>query len=188
MPNFPGHCPIANFENRYLILSHGQVKNLANNEMLTPIKNSNGYYKVGLADGKGNIVQKSIHRLVAEHFLPNPYKHTQINHINGNKADNCWFNLEWCSATQNAQHALKTGLRPGYMSADQKEEGLYRILAGEQVKDLAIEWNRAPETLHKFFRTTAIRLGLEKEWAKQMKENRKNAAIRNLAKINYKHS
>ena len=182
--NYLKHRPVANFENRYRISCDGTIMNLANNSPLTHMRNPNGYYKVSLADGEGGATQKSVHRLVAEHFIPNPYGYAQINHINGNKADNRYFNLEWCSCEQNVQHALKTGLRPGYMSADDKERYMRRILSGEQVKDLAIELNRAPETLHKFFRTTAARLGLTPEWLAKMKENRKNAAIRNLAKVN----
>ena len=89
-------------------------------------------------------------------------------------------NLEWVSASQNIQHALETGLRPGYMSADDKEMYLKRVLAGEQVKDIAAAINRRPETLHGMLRTTATRLGLDNQWETQMKENRRVAAIRNL--------
>lgn len=172
--------PIANFENRYSITRQGEVINLATNTALTPIKNPNGYLKVGLADGKGGHTQLSIHVLVAKHFLPNPYAHKQVNHIDGNKENNHMSNLEWCSASRNINHALETGLRPGYMSADDKEKYLQRVLAGEQVKDIAAAINRRPETLHKMLRTTATRLGLAAEWESQMKENRRVAAIQNL--------
>lgn len=172
--------PIANFEQRYLISTSGEVINLATNTVLTPIKNPNGYLKVGLADGKGGHTQLSIHVLVAKHFLPNPYDHKQVNHKDGNKENNHVDNLEWVSASQNIQHALETGLRPGYMSANDKEIYLKRVLAGEQVKDIALAINRRPETLHKMLRTTATRLGLSSEWETQMKGNRRAAAIRNL--------
>ena len=177
--------PIANHEQRYSITRQGEVINLANNTALTPIKNPNGYLKVGLADGKGGHTQLSIHALVARHFLPNPYDHKQVNHIDGNKENNHMSNLEWVSASQNIQHALETGLRPGYMSADDKEMYLKRVLAGEQVKDIAAAINRRPETLHKMLRDTASRTGVRDQWNAIMKENRKNAGIRNLTKINY---
>lgn len=176
--------PIANHEQRYSITRQGEVINLANNTALTPIKNPNGYLKVGLADGKGGHTQLSIHVLVAKHFLPNPYDHKQVNHIDGNKENNHMSNLEWVSASQNIQHALETGLRPGYMSADDKEMYLKRVFAGEQVKDIAAAINRRPETLHKMLRTTATRLGLDSQWETQMKENRRVAAIQNLKSQN----
>lgn len=176
--------PIAHYENRYLITETGQVLNLANNCFLTPTANPNGYLKVALADGKGGQHQLSMHRLVAKHFIPNPYDHPQVNHKNGNKKDNHVLNLEWVSPTENTNHALMTGLRSGYMSADDKESLLQRVLNGEQVKDLATETGRRSETLHKMLRTTAERLNLKQAWETQMKENRRNAAVKQLAKIN----
>lgn len=176
--------PIAYFENRYLINENGQIINLANNSILKPTKNPNGYLKVGLAQGDGTHKQELVHILVAKHFIPNPYGYPQVNHKNGNKLDCRKQNLEWCSPQQNVLHAFKTGLRPGYMSANDKEKYLAEVLSGKQVNDLAIEIQRRPETLHKMLRETAIRLGIHDDWVRVMKENRKNAAIRNLKKIN----
>ena len=176
--------PIANYENRYKINAVGEVLNLANNKKLTPIKNSNGYLKVSLANGDGTAKQCLIHILVAKHYLPNPYGYPEVNHKDGNKSWNWYGNLEWCTSQQNAQHALKTGLRPGYMSANEKEEHMFAVLGGIQVKDIAIKINRRPETLHKMLRETAKRLNMHGLWKEKMRENRRNAAIRNLEKIN----
>lgn len=176
--------PIAHFENRYKIGKDGSILNLANNTLLTPIKNSNGYLKVALANGEGKNKQLSIHKLIAEHFLPNPYNYPQVNHIDGDKTNNNISNIEWCTAKQNINHAFKTGLRPGYMSANEKEKHLQNVLSGTQINDIAVDIGRHPNTLHKMLRETAKRLNLYTKWQLVMKENRKNAAIRNLAKIN----
>ena len=176
--------PLAHFEKRYAITEDGQIINLANNQPLKPSINPNGYLKVGLATGDGGHVQMLVHILVAKHFIPNPYGYPQINHKNGNKQDNSVSNLEWCTAQQNNHHALQHGLRPGYMSANEKEQHLRAVLQGKQVKDLADETNRRSETLHKMLRETAKRLGIHDQWVEVMKENRRNAAIKNLAKIN----
>lgn len=177
------NLPIAHFENRYKITSEGNVLNLANNTYLTPIKNPNGYYKVGLASGDGKMKQISIHTLVAKHFIPNPYDYPQVNHIDGDKTNNHVSNLEWCTHQQNVQHAFRTGLRKGYMSADDKEMYLQQVIDGKQVKDLGAEINRRPETLHKMLRDTAVRVNKKHLWDAKMKENRANAAKRNL--VNY---
>ena len=73
---------------------------------LKPQKHSNGYIFVTLSKDK-EAKQKSIHRLVAEVFIPNPEKKLQINHKNGIKTDNRVENLEWCSASENLKHSYR---------------------------------------------------------------------------------
>lgn len=175
---------MAFFEQRYKISDRGWIKNLANNQPLKPTVNPNGYLKVGLANGDGTHTQELLHILVAKHFIPNPYNYPQVNHIDGDKTNCAEWNLEWCTQAYNNHHALKTGLRPGYMSADDKEAYLAEVLDGVQVKDIAKRIDRAPQTLHKMLRETAKRLGVHDAWVNQMKENRKNAAIKNLEKVN----
>lgn len=72
-------------------------------------KNPDGYMRVDLCKNKKH---KSIlvHRLVALHFIPNPGMLDQVNHIDGDKTNNCVENLEWCTQIENAAHAVKTGL------------------------------------------------------------------------------
>ena len=176
--------PLAFYEQRYKISPQGVILNLANNTPLQPSRNPNGYLKVGLANGDGSHKQELLHILVAKHFLPNPYGHPQVNHDDGDKSNCAVENLEWCTARFNNNHALQTGLRPGYMSADEKEAHLASVLSGVQVNDIASAIFRRPETLHKMLRETAERLGIKDQWNAQMKENRRAAAIRNLATIN----
>jgi len=176
--------PIAHFEDRYKISIMGYVMNLANNTFLTPIQNPNGYLKVGLANGDGTHTQVSIHRLVALHYLPNPYDYSQVNHIDGNKQNNILDNLEWCSPSQNIQHAVAIGLRPGYMSAHFKEDLLQQVIAGADLTELAGIHNRRPEVLTKALRATAERLGCKDQWTTVMKKRRRVAAIKNLEKAN----
>ena len=47
----------------------------------------------------------SVHRLVAETYIPNPHNYPEVNHKNENKLDNHVSNLEWCSTLDNLNHS-----------------------------------------------------------------------------------
>ena len=65
-----------------------------------------GYYSASL----GRVRSVMVHKIIAITFLgPAPSCKHQINHINFNKLDNRSVNLEWVSASDNIQHALRGG-------------------------------------------------------------------------------
>lgn len=66
-------------------------------------KSGRGYLQVVLYVGERKLRPK-VHRLVAEHFIPNPDGLSQVNHINGDTLDNRAENLEWCTNTYNQRH------------------------------------------------------------------------------------
>lgn len=73
--------------------------------------NRTGYARVSLCKD-GIVSRKFVHRIVAESFLGTPdYERPIINHIDGNKNNNHYLNLEWTTHRENLKHALDTGLR-----------------------------------------------------------------------------
>ena len=69
-----------------------------------------GYERVSLyADNETKLL--GVHRIVAEAFIENPNNLPQVNHKNGDKADNRAENLEWVTNTQNIQHSIENGMR-----------------------------------------------------------------------------
>jgi len=69
-----------------------------------------GYLCVDL-NANGINVQKHIHRLIAEAFIPNPENKPTVNHKDGNKLNNDISNLEWNTYSENNKHAVDNGLR-----------------------------------------------------------------------------
>ena len=68
-----------------------------------------GYLRINVCiNGKNK--RYRIHRLVAQAFIPNPENKPQVNHIDGNKQNNCVGNLEWVTDEENKKHATENGL------------------------------------------------------------------------------
>lgn len=95
---------IEEYVDKYMISNMGRVKkmNIASNtyHIVNLYTNRGGYLIYCFYDkGTRNIIL--IHRLVAKYFIPNPNNLPIVNHINENKADARYFNLEWCSQKHN---------------------------------------------------------------------------------------
>lgn len=82
---------------------------LRKEKILKPLKITNGYLGIRLYNGE-NVKTFKIHRLVANHFIPNPKNYPQVNHIDGNKLNNHIENLEFCSHKHNMQEAWNLNL------------------------------------------------------------------------------
>ena len=50
-----------------------------------------------------------VHRLVAQHFIPNTFDKQFVNHVDNNGLNNHYLNLEWCTHSENMLHAQKQG-------------------------------------------------------------------------------
>lgn len=104
---------VNNLGTLYYITEDGKCYNSKTNKYLKGQYNcKNGYlsYNITLPDGSKKRIYA--HRTVAEAFLPFPEKDkTQVNHIDGNKKNNCVDNLEWVTPKENTQHALENELK-----------------------------------------------------------------------------
>jgi hypothetical protein len=103
--------PIVCYEEKYQISNYGQVKSLnyrgsGKDKILKLQKDTYGYNKVILYKN-GKAKTRTVHRLVAEAFVPNPNNLPQINHKDEDKSNNCVDNLEWCSAKYNNSYGSR---------------------------------------------------------------------------------
>lgn len=91
---------IEGYEGLYAITSCGRVWSYKKNGFLTQCADANGYLVVGLhKDGCSK--HYSVHRLVAQAYIPNPNQLPFVNHKDEYKDHNWVSNLEWCDAAYN---------------------------------------------------------------------------------------
>jgi hypothetical protein len=104
------------------------------------------FCRVGTKD-KLNKKSVRIHREVAKAFVPNPENLPEVNHIDGDKSNNHYSNLEWVSREKNIQHAWANGLYPLIQGEKQNNtklnsEQVLRIFnSSQKIVDIAKEYN-----------------------------------------------
>ena len=136
---------IESFED-YTIDIYGNVYSKRKKIFLKQAINKGNYCKVTLQKNKFRKIY-SVHRLVAEAFIPNPHNKPQVNHINGIKTDNRVENLEWVTAKENMNKAVEIGLFENVKKI-QKENAIknnlskYHILANDATKKKVIQYDK----------------------------------------------
>jgi len=99
--------PIKDFP-RYEVSIYGHIRNIVTGKAIKPHINRLGYAQVSLYKTRKFPHTKTVHRLVMSTFKG--YRHTEINHKDGNKANSKLKNLEYTTKQQNMDHAKKLGL------------------------------------------------------------------------------
>lgn len=119
--------PIKGYEGMYEVSNYGRVRSLdryvnsassksgyqlAKGQLLKQRTNTETGYSTIMVYKDHKKKGYNVHRLVAEHFVPNPNNYETVNHIDGDKTNNRADNLEWVSQSDNLLHSYKELNRP----------------------------------------------------------------------------
>lgn len=148
--------PIKDTNGMYEVSNLGRARsNKRNYGILKPSKNGHGYPTVEFyIANRGKSYY--IHRLVAETFITNPQNKPCINHKDGDKTNNTIWNLEWCSVSENTQHAYDNNLMKKGKDHVNCTYSLIVLKDGAEIaklygKNAWIEYGLSPTCVHQFF-------------------------------------
>ena len=98
---------------RYIIYSNGVIYDMHRDVIQYHQPAPNRYYYTSIVTRDGKRHDVGMHVLVARAFCPMPEisGRVEVNHLDGDKSHNEYYNLENCSSSQNRLHAYRTGLR-----------------------------------------------------------------------------
>lgn len=106
--NIPGYNGIYQVSNSGKVRSYAGHKGFGRRTEPIYLKEreiSGGYKQVTLSKDNKRY-QKLVHRLVAQAFIPNPKNKPEVNHIDGDRGNNVFANLEWVTRSENVRHAI----------------------------------------------------------------------------------
>ena len=100
---------VVGYEGLYQVSNLGRVKSLRikrhKDGVMTTKTRKNGYVFIFLRVNNKRI-WKSVHRLVAIAFIPNPENKPEIDHIDGNRSNNVVTNLRWATPKENSNNPI----------------------------------------------------------------------------------
>lgn len=151
--------PVVGWEGLYEVSSLGNVR--SQRGMMKQKKAWNGRCEISLSR---NGVKKSVlvHRMVARAFLGDSSSKPCVNHLDGNPLNNHVSNLEWCTYSENDEHARRNGLMGG-------ERGNTTKLTTKQVRELRVRFDggESPTKLAAEYgikRGNVYKIGNRKTW------------------------
>lgn len=149
---------VVGYEGLYKVSSYGGVWKLGSDgkaaKRISVYREGSAYVRIPLQN-KGIRVWIPTHRLVAAAFIPNPCNLPVVNHLDGDKKNCRYDNLEWCTYYDNHQHAHDTGLRTDYKLFAEDKFQICEAYYGKKatVKQLATKYGVREGTIYKHIRS-----------------------------------
>lgn len=154
---------VPEFEGLYEANQLGQIKSLPKRgfnveKILKPQKNLTTGYLYFFFKKNNKVKSINIHRIIAKLFISNPENKPCVNHRNGNKTDNHYSNLEWCTYSENTLHSYENQLQVKLFGddcynvkiADKDINEIFNFIKnGKSIKEIAKQYNVHPSTISK---------------------------------------
>ena len=153
---------VIGYEGLYQVSNLGRVKSLAkiaknkygefmlkDRIMKTHIK-LDGYRSVTFVKN-GKVKLHSVHRLVAKAFVPNPNNYHEVNHIDEDKTNSRFDNLEWCNRLYNVNYG--TGIE---RRIESRRKNNLKILQLDETGTIIKEWNDLNEIIDNGYSKTGV--------------------------------
>lgn len=121
----------------YQISECGEIRSLITGRILAKAKNEKGYFQTSI---KGKCIK--IHRAVAINFVDGYKEGLEVNHKDGNKENNHFNNLEWCTHKQNVKHSVDKELRGKLIGVICKESGKYFESCKRASEEYGIDYDK----------------------------------------------
>ena len=107
---------VVGYEGHYQVSNYGRVKSFYGNQVWIrklirkPVVIKDGYIQVSL-DKDGARKCTCLHVVVAQAFIPNPENKPMVHHRDNAPANNCVWNLNWATNSENQKHAVEFGTK-----------------------------------------------------------------------------
>lgn len=138
------------------ISRHGTPMNrLYIGRVLSPRVGKAGYKYLHLSKDGIKKTHK-VHRLVALHFCNSWFEDAIVNHIDGDKLNNHFSNLEWVTITENNRHAVDLGLAACLRTGKESNSSKYIYSAFDENGILVKEFIGLSETLEFGFSQSSV--------------------------------
>lgn len=133
------------YEGRYAVTENGEFYSFLNSRWkivdiprkLNPRPNKKrwNYLYIWLSNWFWITKNWIAHRLVALTYIPNPNNLPEINHKDGNKNNISVSNLEWCTSSQNKQHAKNILWQSFFRNNPEQARELFSKKVAQYTKD-----------------------------------------------------
>lgn len=155
--------PVIGYEGLYEVSNTGMIRSLPRKMTKGRILSQSWRGRYLCVDLSKDGYRKSFNvaRVVAVAWCPNPHNKPQVNHKNAIRGSNHYKNLEWMTAKENTEHAIRSGLRTIRRGEDAGQSKLidlqvkeiYRMgKIGMRTREIAEHFNVSHQTISDILR------------------------------------